>query len=252
MAETKMEKPRIAAMERGPGPGRYTLPNLTGYQAHDVSRKLHPAYSFGLRLGTSFIKKQIGPGPAYLIDPMMTRYGRDGTAQYSLHSRHKELEPFKTPGPGAHCPEKFADPSRHRPPAYSMGGRTRYRKRDANPSPASYTLPSMLGDKVPNRTSSACYSMAPRSKLGGFDTDYAKTPGPARYNTTSAEITQRKAPNYSMQSRNYMPTDATRIPGPGAHCPERVTLNRRAAPAYSLGVKHSEYICPLVIDTPDD
>ena len=77
---------------------------------------------------------------------------------------------------------------------------------DANPSPASYTLPTMIGDKVPNRTSSACYSMAPRSKLGGFDTDYAKTPGPARYNTTSAEITQRKAPTYSMQSRNYMPT----------------------------------------------
>lgn len=76
---------------------------------------------------------------------------------------------------------------------------------DANPSPASYTLPSMLGDKIPNRASSACYSMAARSALGGFDTDYAKTPGPARYGVTSAEITKRQAPTYSMQSRNYMP-----------------------------------------------
>lgn len=64
----------------------------------------------------------------------------------------------------------------------------------------------MIGDKIPNRTSSACYSMAARSNMGGFDTDYAKTPGPARYGITSAEITQRKAPNYSMQSRNYMPS----------------------------------------------
>lgn len=64
----------------------------------------------------------------------------------------------------------------------------------------------MIGDKIPNRTSSACYSMAGRSNMGGFDTDYAKTPGPARYGITSAEITQRKAPNYSMQSRNYMPS----------------------------------------------
>lgn len=77
---------------------------------------------------------------------------------------------------------------------------------DANPSPATYTLPSMIGDKVPNRSSSACYSMAARSNLGGFDTDYAKTPGPARYSVTSADLTQRKAPGYSMQSRNYMPT----------------------------------------------
>lgn len=63
----------------------------------------------------------------------------------------------------------------------------------------------MLGDRIPNRTSSACYSMAARSALGGFDTDYAKTPGPARYGVTSADITKRQAPTYSMQSRNYMP-----------------------------------------------
>ena len=45
--------------------------------------------------------------------------------------------------------------------------------------------------------------------MGGFDTDYAKTPGPARYNITSADVTQRRPPMYSMQSRNYMPEGAT-------------------------------------------
>lgn len=74
------------------------------------------------------LPKTIGPGPAHRIDASMTRYGHDGTPHYSLYSRHKELEPFKTPGPGAHCPEKFNHPSYPRPPAYSMGGRSKYRK----------------------------------------------------------------------------------------------------------------------------
>ena len=76
---------------------------------------------------------------------------------------------------------------------------------DANPSPNSYSLPSMIGPRVPNRTSSAYYSMAKRISLGGFDTDYAKTPGPARYATTDPDNYQKKAPTYSMLSRNFMP-----------------------------------------------
>lgn len=48
--------------------------------------------------------------------------------------------------------------------------------------------------------------MAPRSNVGGFDTDYAKTPGPARYGAVTADLTQRKAPNYSLQGRNFMPS----------------------------------------------
>lgn len=51
--------------------------------------------------------------------------------------------------------------------------------------------------------------MPGRRDVGGFDTDYAKTPGPARYGVTSAEVMQRKAPNYSIQGRNYMPSSQT-------------------------------------------
>ena len=69
-AETKTDRPQIAAMYRGkfthrnsvrlnhsvaagPGPARYSLPGMTGNNNHDCRRKVHPAYSFGLRLGTS-------------------------------------------------------------------------------------------------------------------------------------------------------------------------------------------------------
>ena len=73
------------------------------------------------------------------------------------------------------------------------------------PSPNTYTLPTLLGPRVPVRVSSACYSMAGRSNVGGFDTDYAKTPGPARYPSAPPDMFQKKAPAYSMLGRSFMP-----------------------------------------------
>ena len=145
----------------------------------------------------------------------------------------QELESFKTPGPGAYQPENSAMcfQGEKRSPIYSMGSRSRYRKSkpllvktiiidltcslslydllppsgDSNPSPNSYTLPALLGDRVPNKPSSACYSMAKRLKTGDFATDYAKTPGPARYEAISADVTRPRRPVYSMQARQFMP-----------------------------------------------
>ena len=39
---------------------------------------------------------------------------------------------------------------------------------------------------------------------------------------TNPDTVKRKAPQYSMLSRNEMPGDGTRKPGPGAHQPENV------------------------------
>ena len=72
------------------------------------------------------------PGPAYAIDPTITRYGKDGTASYSVYGRPKDLEPFKTPGAAAYAPEKYAYPFSPRAPAYSLGLRTRFRKSKNN------------------------------------------------------------------------------------------------------------------------
>ena len=73
------------------------------------------------------------------------------------------------------------------------------------PSPNTYTLPTYIGPRVPTRAASACYSMAGRLHLGGFDTDYAKTPGPARYEVLDPSKIGPKSPAYSILSRNYMP-----------------------------------------------
>lgn len=46
-------------------------------------------------------------------------------------------------------------------------------------------------------------------------------------------------------------TDSTQKPGPGAHSPEKVYINKPSAPNFSLGIRHSEFITPLIIDVTD-
>ncbi|KAL5481331.1 hypothetical protein EMCRGX_G021468 [Ephydatia muelleri] len=246
------ERPKIMAMERGPGPARYSLPSCIGSRSHDYRKVQMPAFSMGRRLTTgSIFVSGFSPGPAYAIDPTVTHKGKDGTPRYSISGRHKDLEAFNTPGPGAYVPEQHPNFKDKSPPAYSMGSRTKYRKRDAVPSPNTYTLPTYIGPRVPTRAASACYSMAGRLHLGGFDTDYAKTPGPARYEVLDPSKIGPKSPAYSILSRNYMPGDPTKKPGPGAHSPEKCTITKKTSPSYTLGVRHSEYLCPLIIDVSD-
>ena len=76
---------------------------------------------------------------------------------------------------------------------------------DNVPSANSYTLPTLLGSKVPNKASSASYSMAARAYTGSFSEDLAKTPGPGRYNAVTTNTYTRKSPAYSMLGRSYMP-----------------------------------------------
>ena len=108
---------------------------------------------------------------------------------------------FNTPSPGAYYPERVHPQGEKHSPTYSMGARTRYRKRDASPSPNSYTLPSLLGSRVPNKQASSAYSMAGRPITGSFSEDLAKSPGPGRYDTTEIVAYSPKAPAYSMLSR---------------------------------------------------
>jgi len=64
-------------------------------------------------------------------------------------------------------------------------------------------------------------------------------------------VVKRRGPAYSILGRSYMPGDSTQKPGPGAHFPERVRSNKKAAPSFSLGIRHSEFITPLIIDVHD-
>lgn len=76
---------------------------------------------------------------------------------------------------------------------------------DSTPSPSSYTLPCLLGHKIPNKPASSSYSMASRPITGSFSEDLAKTPGPGCYNAIPPNIYTPRAPGYSMLGRSYMP-----------------------------------------------
>ena len=76
---------------------------------------------------------------------------------------------------------------------------------DTTPAPNSYSLPTLLGAKIPDKPASAALSMTGRSKTGSFAEDLAKTPGPGHYRILEPSVTKRKAPAYSILGRSYMP-----------------------------------------------
>jgi len=43
-------------------------------------------------------------------------------------------------------------------------------------------------------------------------------------------------------------TDSTQKPGPGAHYPERVYINKKSPPKFSMGIRHSDYTTPLIVE----
>eukprot|EP00731_Ephydatia_muelleri_P015730 Em0009g154a len=134
------ERPKIMAMERGPGPARYSLPSCIGSRSHDYRKVQMPAFSMGRRLTTGSTLDQ----PTLSTQPSRTR------------EKMEPREAFNTPGPGAYVPEQHPNFKDKSPPAYSMGSRTKYRKRDAVPSPNTYTLPTYIG---PPRSNEGCIGL---------------------------------------------------------------------------------------------
>ncbi|GAA6228993.1 outer dense fiber protein 3-like [Lates japonicus] len=243
-------KPRgpIAALYGSPGP-KYALPGLTGVFKHDPTKYKAPMFSCGKRYDKS--SSDCSPGPRYLIPSNITRAGRDGTPAFSLHSRPKQPELFQAPGPGHYSPERSRKSVFRSPPAYSLSGRSKDMTTNQTPGPASYSLPPVLGPKTAATSAAPTYSLCGRSKTGSFHEDLKKTPGPAAYKVVDPCIYRQKPPQYSMTGRNFAPGETTKKPGPGAHYPEHVTLTKGKAPSFSFGLRHSEYISPLIVNVAD-
>jgi len=246
MAEGDSKNINIEAKLRGPGPGRYALPSTCGQAGHDFTKNQKPSFSFGKRLGDSLVSKALSPGPVYFVKDEITRFGKDGTAKYTQQGRRKEINSFKPPGPGRYENHKCHPQGETHSPKYSMGSRTKYRRCDAFPSANSYSLPPLIGPRIPSKQASNAYSMTSRRKIGSFDQDLARTPGPAGYSVVDQNLYKKQQAKYSLLARRFCPGDKTRKPGPGTHYPEHVNINKQQVPRYSMGIKHSEYITPFI------
>jgi len=238
----------IAAHFASPGPS-YALPSLTGKLTHDYrsTKPIAPSYSFGSRRG-KFVD-DCSPGPAYFPLTDTTRNGKDGTPKYSLYGRPRTATLFNNPGPGEYQPERSCRTSvSPNAAAYSFGLRTRSRSCDNTPAPNNYTMPGMVGKTVMSSKKQApSYSLSGRMNIGSFTEDMQKAPGPGTYNIVDPSRYKNKNPSYSMTSRNVIPGDATRKPGPGAYRPEKVWLHKNQNPQFSFGIRHTEYLAPLIV-----
>ena len=101
-------------------------------------------------------------------------------------------------------------------------------------------------DKLTDKVPKVYFSMTSRRKIGSFDQDLARTPGPAGYSVVDQNLYKKQQAKYSLLARRFCPGDKTRKPGPGTHYPEHVNINKQQVPRYSMGIKHSEYITPFI------
>ncbi|OBS70896.1 hypothetical protein A6R68_00565, partial [Neotoma lepida] len=208
----------IMALYTSPGP-KYLIPPTTGFMKHTPTKLRAPAYSF--RGAPMLLAENCSPGPRYSVNPKILRTGKDIGPAYSILGRYR-TKTMLTPGPGDYFPEKSTKHVFDSAPSHSISARTKTFRVDSTPGPAAYMLPVVMGPHT--------------------------TPGPAAYRQTDVQVTKFKAPQYTMAARVEPPGDKTLKPGPGAHSPEKVFLNKPCAPIVTFGIKHSDYMTPLVVD----
>ncbi|XP_075408756.1 ciliary microtubule associated protein 1B [Tenrec ecaudatus] len=232
----------IAALSRGPGP-KYQLPPNTGYILHDPSRPRAPAYTFGARLPAQ--QQTCGPGPGYLVPARMTVRGPDGAPSYSIHGRPRDTARFLTPGPGRYFPERAGNLAYPSAPRHTIASRNwGAQSEQKSPGPATYTVPSLLGSRVISKGSAPTYSIYGRRAAGAFFEDLSKTPGPCAYHVVSPTIYKSRAPQFTMLARTSMPEDNTLNPGPAAYDVDK----HRKPGGWSFGIRHSDYLAPILTD----
>ncbi|CAK1589414.1 unnamed protein product [Parnassius mnemosyne] len=225
----------MAKRPLGPGPGAYALPPTVGYINHDPSRYRNPMYSLGAAVG--FRTAALGPGPAYRIE-RVTKEGVMTSPAWSFGARLATRSSLRTPGPGAHAPERC--PNGPRAPEYSLGARPNLGQRRIGPAPNAYAI--RMGPDTP------AYTMAARLGVA----NPTRSPGPAVYFQKDADVYRTRPPCYSLGARLVGAGKATRSPGPASYPPNLYNTKKNPY-AFSFGTKHNEYSPPMIIkeDTMD-
>ncbi|XP_008014015.2 protein CIMAP1C isoform X1 [Chlorocebus sabaeus] len=245
------QTPVIMAMIKGPGPAKYLRPSCTGYIDHDISMFKAPAYTLHSRHSEKRNMGHSSPGPCYLLDPKVTRFGMSSGPQVPMEERISNLRLNPTLASCQYYFEKIHPPGERRAPQYTFGYRRPYRVMDPNPAPNQYQMPLLLGPNTPVSRAAPSYSLASRDKNWFYKEDVAGGPGPTRYARPEPSTYQNRSPTYSMAKRFAYPLDLTPRPGPGSHEVQQVTVHKPHIPAFTMGIKHSLHLCPLVIDVRD-
>nr|DBA31488.1 TPA: hypothetical protein GDO54_007326 [Pyxicephalus adspersus]DBA31489.1 TPA: hypothetical protein GDO54_007326 [Pyxicephalus adspersus] len=156
---------------------------------------------------------------------------------------------YSSPGPKYALPGNTGyiqhDPSKFRAPAYSFGSRRFKFVDDCSPGPG-YLVPANI--TIRGKDGTPAYSIYGRPR----DLNAFRTPGPGSYSPERAgKSAYRSAPIYSLGARTKtFSNDQTPV------CLTflfslQVILSRPQAPQFSFGIRHSEYVAPLIVDVVD-
>ena len=194
----------------------------------------------------------LGPGPKYGLHESLTHKGVQKSKSFTISARTRPLRKLMedTPGPGSTSPQINFISHHRKAPEWRMGERSHFKLGDNNPAPNSYGLPELLGPVIPNKASSASFSLHSRTRVGAHDEDLHRTPGPAAYSAPDNDAMFKKKPRWTMSARAKNMSGVMNNPAPNSYGP-RGFADRKSAPKFSMGVKHSEYCMPLIIDAWD-
>ncbi|KAM9071998.1 ciliary microtubule associated protein 1B isoform 1-T1 [Megaptera novaeangliae] len=149
---------------------------------------------------------------------------------------------------GRYFPERAGNATYPSAPRHTIAPRNwGLRAESQTPGPGTYTVPSLLGPRVVGKVSAPIYSIYGRSAVGSFCEDLSKTPGPCAYPVVSPGIYKPRAPQFSMLARTSLPQGNSLNPGPAAY---NVDQHRKPR-GWSFGIRHSDYLAPMVIDVDD-
>ena len=193
-----------------------------------------------------------GPGPKYGFQDSLTHKGLQRCKSFTMSARNRPQRNLMsdTPGPGSTSPQTNFSSNHKRQPEWVMGERSSFKLGDNNPAPNTYGLPGLIGSTIPNKMNSASYSIHTRTKAGSHDEDLGKTPGPAAYGATDNNVRFNQKPRWTMSARSKGLSNVMHNPAPNAYS-NMTFVDRRAAPKFSMGIRHSDYCMPLVVDAMD-
>lgn len=203
-----------------PGPGQYTD------SKEDTLKKSAPKYGFGSSTRTddqSVKLKRLFPGPGQYGSQV--NLGHEAP-KYSLVGRRPDTTPRvgrNSPGPGNYNPSESFTKSQM--PKWKFGSATRKDlKRDASPSPDSYSINKLDSKKI--NSPSYGFGSSNRKPLSSN----SLSPGPGNYAIPSKIV--EKTGYYMGAKISDLKKD--QYPGPGNYNPE-VNLSKQACPNFGIG-----------------
>lgn len=196
------------------------------------------------------------PNPEFPEPSTHTQKPEPNVTPISLKCQDRRLgSPYLTPTPpqfwptllvhpiGRYFPERAGNATYPSAPRHTIASRNwGILSKQQTPGPGSYTVPSLLGPRVIGKVSAPTYSIYGRSAVGSCFEDLSKTPGPCAYHAVNLGVYKTRAPQFTMLARTSLPQESTQKPGPATYSVDE----HRKPRGWSFGIRHSDYLAPMI------